>query len=48
MERTLRIFFKVVGQSKVATLASGEITEARHGSAEGLYVFFSVLDERAH
>ena len=34
MQKTLRIFFKLVGQSKVATLASGEITEARHGSAE--------------
>ena len=34
MPRTLRIFFKLVGQSKVATLASGEITEARHGSVE--------------
>ena len=27
-------FFKLVGQSKVATLASGEITETRHDSAE--------------
>ena len=34
MQRTLRVFFKLVGQSKVAALASGEITEARHGSAE--------------
>ena len=34
MQRTLRVFFKLVGQSKVATLASGEIAEARHGSAE--------------
>ena len=33
--RTCRsFFFKLVGQSKVATLASGEITEAQHGSAE--------------
>ena len=29
-----RPFFKLVGQSKVATLASGEITETRHDSAE--------------
>ena len=34
MQRTLRVFFKLVGQSKVATLASGAITEARHGSAK--------------
>ena len=34
MQRTLHVFFKLIGQSKVATLASGEITEARHGSAE--------------
>ena len=34
MQRTLCVFFELVGQSKVATLASGEITEARHGSAE--------------
>ena len=34
MQRTLRVFFKLVGQSKVATVASGEIAEARHGSAE--------------
>ena len=34
MQRTLRIFFKLIGQIKAATLASGEITEARHGSAE--------------
>ena len=27
-------FFKLVGQSKVATLASGEITEVRHSFAE--------------
>ena len=33
-QRTLHVFFKLVGQSKVVTLASGEITEARHGSAE--------------
>ena len=32
--RTLLVFFKLVGQSKVATFASGEITEARHGSAK--------------
>ena len=34
MQRTLRVFFKLIGQSKAATLASGEITEARHGSAD--------------
>ena len=34
MQRTLLVFFKLVGQSKVETLASGEITEARNGSAE--------------
>ena len=28
------VLFKLVGQSKVATLASGEITEVRHGSVE--------------
>ena len=33
MQRTLRVFFKLIGRSKVATLASGEITEARHGFA---------------
>ena len=34
MQITLRVFFKLVGQSKVATLAFGKIAEARHGSAE--------------
>ena len=32
MQRTLRVFFKLIGQSKAVTLASGEINEARHGS----------------
>ena len=34
MQRTSRVFSKLICQSKAATLASGEITEARHGSAE--------------
>ena len=34
MQRTLCVFFKLNGQSKAATLASGEITEARDGTAE--------------
>ena len=34
MQRTLCLFFKLIGQSKAATLASGKIAEARHGSAE--------------
>ena len=34
MQRTLRVFFKLVGRSKVATLASGEITETRHDYEE--------------
>ena len=34
MSRPLRVFFKVLSQSKVATLAPGEITEALHDSAE--------------
>ena len=34
MQRTLHVFFKLVRQSKVATLASGKITETRHDSAE--------------
>ena len=34
MQRTLHVFFKLIGQSKAATLAYGEITKARHGSAE--------------
>ena len=37
MQRTLRVFFKLIGQSKAATLASGEMTEARHGSAEASF-----------
>ena len=37
MQRTLRVFFKLVGQSKVATLASGEIAETRHDSAEATF-----------
>ena len=34
MPGPLRILFKLLSQSKVATLAPGEITEARHDSAE--------------
>ena len=34
VQRTLHVFFKLVRQSKVATLASGKITETRHDSAE--------------
>ena len=34
MQRPLRVFVKLVGQSKLATLSSGEITEMRHDSAE--------------
>ena len=34
MPRPLRVYFKLFSQSKVATLAPGEITEARHNSAE--------------
>ena len=37
MQRTLRVFFKLIGQSKTAILASGEITEARHGSAGAFF-----------
>ena len=37
VQRTLRILFKLIGQSKAATFASGEITEARHGSAEAFF-----------
>ena len=33
----MRVFFKLIGQSKAATIASCEITEARHGSAEALF-----------
>ena len=34
MLRPLRVLFKLLSQSKVATLAPGEITETRHDSAE--------------
>ena len=34
MPRPLRVLFKLLSQSKVATLAPGEITETRHDSAE--------------
>ena len=34
MSRTLCILFQLLGQSKVATLAPGKITETRHDSAE--------------
>ena len=34
MQETLRFFFKLLSQSKVATLASGGITETRHDSAD--------------
>ena len=34
MQEPLRIFFKLLSQSKVATLASGGITEMRHDFAE--------------
>ena len=34
MQEPLRIFFKLLSQSKVATLASGGITETRHDFAE--------------
>ena len=34
VQRTLRIFFKLAGRSKLATLASGDITETRHDYAE--------------
>ena len=37
MQITLHVFFKRIGQSKAATLASGEITEARHGSVEASF-----------
>ena len=37
MQRTLRVFFKLIGQSKAATLASREIAEARHGCAEASF-----------
>ena len=34
MQKPLRIFFKLLSQSKIATLASGGITETRHDSAD--------------
>ena len=34
MQKPLRIFFKLLRQSKIATLASGGITETRHDSAD--------------
>ena len=37
MQKPLRIFFKLLSQSKVATLASGGITETRHDSAEATF-----------
>ena len=37
MQRILRVFFKLNSQSKEATLASGKISEARHGSAEASF-----------
>ena len=37
MQEPLRIFFKLLSQSKVATLASGGITETRHDSAEATF-----------
>ena len=37
MQEPLRIFFKLLSQSKVATLASGSITQTRHDSAEATF-----------
>ena len=37
MQEPLRIFFKLLSQSKVVTLASGGITETRHDSAEATF-----------
>ena len=34
MQKPLRFFFKLLSQSKIATLASGGITETRHDSAD--------------
>ena len=34
MQKPLRIFFKLLSQSKIATLASGGISETRHDSAD--------------
>ena len=36
-QRPLRVFFKLVGQSKIGTLASGELTETRHDSTEATF-----------
>ena len=41
VQRPLHVFFKLVGQSKVATLASGEITETRHDFAEATLLMLS-------
>ena len=45
MQKPLRIFFKLLSQSKVATLASGGITETRHDFAEAtsLKLFHKLL-----
>ena len=37
MQEPLRIFFQLLSQSKVATLAPGGITETRHDSAEATF-----------
>ena len=37
MQKPLRIFFNLLSQNKVATLASGGITEKRHDSAEATF-----------
>ena len=37
MQKPLRIFFKLLSQSKVATLVSGGITETQHVSAEAIF-----------
>ena len=37
MQEPLRFFFKLLSQSKVATLASGGITETRHDSADASF-----------
>ena len=41
VQRTLGVFFKLIGQSKAATLASGEITKARNSSAEASFLSLS-------
>ena len=47
MSRPLRVLFKLLGQSKIATLAPGEITETRHDSAEAtLPKLLYVADKR--